>query len=1019
MATPALSVRVTVRFRPLTNEERVGDSPDLLKFATLDKVRCELTPMDLRSVAQQYTFDRIFTPESNQEEVYEHIGTPILKEVFAGYNGTIFAYGQTGSGKTYSMFGSLEDAGARGLIPRLMSDMFKTISTDASGSEYTIQCSFMEIYNETINDLLNPDNANLKLRDFPLVGAVVMGLTEEYVVCEQDVYDLLQIGNANRTVASTRMNAKSSRSHSLFVVQMKIKSPEGSVKSSKLNLVDLAGSEKVKATGAEGQVLQEAKKINKSLSALGNCIKALTDAGREHIPYRDSKLTQILKESLGGNSKTTLLCTCSCLNINFFETSSTLKFAQRAKKIKNIVTVNETRSPEQLGLLVRALQAEVAELKAKLGASGSSTLYESAVDSGRLAQLEVLYSNLQETSAMEKETLTSQLASLRVQEEASNKKIVYLEQELALATEFGNSLEAEVVNILNQRKADRVAAQAEIDSLRTQIESIQQTFQEVLGTNAQLSQQIDESKQTVAELQRTLENLSHEKIATEQREKEARDTVGQLQLTIESMQQSQKMAEETESMLKQKIKSMEMENKELYDMIADLDKEMNELRITQTSLEQQLQSKTKEFDEAQVRTQQVTSQFEQRIAEQDDVVKDLRAQIQSSNSVLTQKEREETDLRDQLNTLTQQKTALDQVVAELNTRIPDLQKVLSTHEEESKAIRASHIEELDKLRHEIVQLREENSSVRQQNILLAEDNAKRSDVAISQMADQLIKEQLKPLNERLEALQSENLTLTEGLSRTQLAQQSLATAAKHNETMVTQLQESLQISTNEVDMHKAELLALKQSYAKLQTDFESSKTAKDAELVLSARLAEDRGKQVQAAEEESRHLRTQLRDMECRFAQHQLASSTSAQQFTLLSSRYAELQTEMETLKESNTALQKAVQEKQVREQSLSNTVARLESQMDELSRPRSIVSSTPVGRRTALTTGGTTNRRGSVLQKYREALKQTNSPFLQQAYIESLKSRPTLGSTQESDTDTTSEEDLVTDDEDESEQSR
>lgn len=209
------------------------------------------------------------------------------------------------------MFGpDVGEEDTMGIIPRACRHIFQYIARCTDGTEFTIKCSFLEIYKEVIKDLLNPKNSNLKIRESPHRGVWVEGLTELFVTCEQDVIDLLRMGERFRKVASTKMNATSSRSHSLFILQLTQKSADGSTKTGKLNLADLAGSEKISKTGATGETLEEAKKINLSLSALGNCINALSTRAK-HIPYRDSTLTFILRESLGGNSKTTLLIACS------------------------------------------------------------------------------------------------------------------------------------------------------------------------------------------------------------------------------------------------------------------------------------------------------------------------------------------------------------------------------------------------------------------------------------------------------------------------------------------------------------------------------------------------------------------------------------------------------------------------------------------------------------------------------------------------------------------------------------
>lgn len=297
--------------------------------------------------------------------MYAKCAEPVVTDILKGYNGTIFAYGQTGSGKSYTMFGlDREDPLTKGVIPRASTAIFDSIRSDATDTEYTLQVSFLEIYRENIHDLLNPGaSENLNIREHPTRGIYVENLSEEYVTSEKDIYDLLAIGEQSRSVASTRMNSVSSRSHSVFTILVSQRDREGCTKTGKLNLVDLAGSEKVGKTGAEGQTLEEAKKINQSLSALGNCIAALVDSSRTHVPYRDSKLTRILQESLGGNTKTTLMVCASPHEYNAEETVSTLRFGQRAKSIKTTVRINKMLSPEQLMAIIEELRTELAALK--------------------------------------------------------------------------------------------------------------------------------------------------------------------------------------------------------------------------------------------------------------------------------------------------------------------------------------------------------------------------------------------------------------------------------------------------------------------------------------------------------------------------------------------------------------------------------------------------------------------------------------------------------------------------------
>ena len=284
-----------------------------------------------------------------------------MDDILNGYNGTVFAYGQTGAGKSYTMMGSdIDDADAKGIIPRIVEQIFASILTSPGNIEYTVRVSYMEIYMERIRDLLQPQNDNLPVHEEKNRGVYVKGLLEIYVSSVQEVYEVMRRGGTARAVAATNMNQESSRSHSIFVLTITQKNVEtGSAKSGQLFLVDLAGSEKVGKTGASGQTLEEAKKINKSLSALGMVINSLTDGKSTHIPYRDSKLTRILQESLGGNSRTTLIINCSPSSYNAEETLSTLRFGVRAKAIKNKAKINAELSPTELKALLKKAQAQV------------------------------------------------------------------------------------------------------------------------------------------------------------------------------------------------------------------------------------------------------------------------------------------------------------------------------------------------------------------------------------------------------------------------------------------------------------------------------------------------------------------------------------------------------------------------------------------------------------------------------------------------------------------------------------
>lgn len=409
------SVKVIVRVRPPLSRELEGyhsyapafsidkgDTTDSLTLSeNLDSIASGGVENGIVYNTYRFGFDKVYSPESRQEDVYCESARDVVMNVLQGYNASIIAYGQTGAGKTHTMTGTLTGEG-RGIIPRSVDDIFEHISQDFHREEatmdapvnYLVRASYLQIYNEVISDLLKPDSKNLMIREDAKRGVFVEGLSEWVVRTPADVYDLMSRGAEARMTGSTRLNQLSSRSHAIFILVVEKSyiskgSDSGgqmqrSVCMGKLNLVDLAGSERVHLTGARGARLEESKKINQSLSALGNVIGALTDPKRTqvkaHIPYRDSKLTRILEDSLGGNCKTTFVAVISPAVEAFSESLSTLKFANRAKRVKNAPRVNED---ENQRTLLKKYERELKRLRAELQARGKDL-----VDKRLVLQLE-------------------------------------------------------------------------------------------------------------------------------------------------------------------------------------------------------------------------------------------------------------------------------------------------------------------------------------------------------------------------------------------------------------------------------------------------------------------------------------------------------------------------------------------------------------------------------------------------------------------------------------------------------
>uniref|UniRef100_A0A3P8T6C5 Kinesin-like protein n=1 Tax=Amphiprion percula TaxID=161767 RepID=A0A3P8T6C5_AMPPE len=333
------NIKVLCRFRPLNQSEILRGDQFVPKFQGDDTVLVG---------GKSYMFDRVFPTNTTQEQVYNTCAKQIVKDVLCGYNGTIFAYGQTSSGKTHTMEGKLHDPHQMGIIPRIAEDIFNHIFAMDENLEFHIKVSYFEIYMDKIRDLLDVTKTNLSVHEDKNRVPYVKGCTERFVSSPDEVMDVIDEGKSNRHVAVTNMNEHSSRSHSIFLINIKQEHVETEQKlCGKLYLVDLAGSEKVSKTGAAGAVLDEAKNINKSLSALGNVISALAEGTKSHVPYRDSKMTRILQDSLGGNCRTTMFICCSPSSYNDAETKSTLMFGQRAKTIRNTASINLELTAEQ------------------------------------------------------------------------------------------------------------------------------------------------------------------------------------------------------------------------------------------------------------------------------------------------------------------------------------------------------------------------------------------------------------------------------------------------------------------------------------------------------------------------------------------------------------------------------------------------------------------------------------------------------------------------------------------------
>ncbi|XP_057554487.1 kinesin-like protein KIF17 isoform X2 [Hippopotamus amphibius kiboko] len=464
------SVKVVVRCRPMNQRERELNCQPVV---TVDSARGQCFIQNPGAVDQppkQFTFDGAYYMDHFTEQIYNEIAYPLVEGVTEGYNGTIFAYGQTGSGKSFTMQGLPDPPCQRGIIPRAFEHIFESVQC-AENTKFLVRASYLEIYNEDVRDLLGADTKQkLELKEHPEKGVYVKGLSMHTVHSVAQCERIMETGWKNRSVGYTLMNKDSSRSHSIFTISIEIYAVDergkDHLRAGKLNLVDLAGSERQSKTGATGERLKEATKINLSLSALGNVISALVDGRCRHIPYRDSKLTRLLQDALGGNTKTLMVACLSPADNNYDETLSTLRYANRAKNIKNKPRINE----DPKDALLREYQEEIKKLKAilaeQMSPSNLSALLNSQVPPSPVQIEEKLLppSVIQHDTEAEKELIREEyeerLARLRADYEAEQESRARLEEDI---TAMRNSYDVKLSTLEeNLRKETEAILKAEV-----------------------------------------------------------------------------------------------------------------------------------------------------------------------------------------------------------------------------------------------------------------------------------------------------------------------------------------------------------------------------------------------------------------------------------------------------------------------------------------------------------------------------------------------------------------------------
>lgn len=564
-------VKVVVRCRPMNKKELAQECNCIVEMdATLGQVSIRNPKADEGEPPKTFTLDAVYDWNSQQRGVYDEIGYPIIESVMTGYNGTVFAYGQTGTGKSHTMQGDNEPPEMRGIIPNSFDHVFKNIAGDQT-KEFLVRASYLEIYNEEIRDLLGKDSkSKLELKEDKDKGVYVKDLNTFVVRNVQEIDHVMNVGQKNRTVGATLMNQDSSRSHSIFTITVETSEPDpadpkkNKIKAGKLNLVDLAGSERQGKTGATGERLKEATKINLSLSALGNCISALVDGKSSHIPYRDSKLTRMLQDSLGGNTKTVMVATIGPADYNYDETISTLRYANRAKNIKNKPKINE----DPKDAMIREFQEEIARLQAQLEGQGGAPAGDASGEwDGVEGEDEIEYVTKQEVEEVEevviKRVITGDAEKVLMEMEGKNEeeKAAIMEQMKKQA-----ELEAEAKQKAEERRQAVEKKKEERAELEKQLSMMQD---KMLHGEAQTIEQQEEADRVASELHRAEIEME------ERRRQEARmqEEILEKQEDAELKEEQYGSLKEEEEVKTRKLKKLHTKFKSAQIEVADLQDE--------------------------------------------------------------------------------------------------------------------------------------------------------------------------------------------------------------------------------------------------------------------------------------------------------------------------------------------------------------------------------------------------------------------------------------------------------------
>lgn len=726
------------RFRPLNTAEIQRGDKYIPAFKGDDTI--------VIGQGKPYVFDKVLPPNSSQEQVYNACAKQIVKDVLGGYNGTIFAYGQTSSGKTHTMEGKLHDHQLMGIIPRIARDIFDHIYSMDENLEFHIKVSYFEIYLDKIRDLLDVSKTNLAVHEDKNRVPYVKGCTERFVSSPEEVMDVIDEGKANRHVAVTNMNEHSSRSHSIFLINIKQENIETEKKlCGKLYLVDLAGSEKVSKTGAEGAVLDEAKNINKSLSALGNVISALAEGTKSHVPYRDSKMTRILQDSLGGNCRTTIIICCSPSIFNEAETKSTLMFGQRAKTIKNTVSVNLELTAEEwkkkyekekdknktLKNIIQHLEIELNRWR-----SGDAVPLDEQTSSKDQKSFEPcdntpIIDNLSPATACisseEKKKYEEEIASLYLQLDDKDDEI---NQQSQLAEKLKQQM-LDQDELLASTRRDYEKIQEELTRLQIENDAAKDEVKEVLQALEELAVNYDQKSQEVEDKTKANEQLTDE---LAQKTTSLIATQRELHQLQELSSHQKKRATEILNLLLKDLGEIggiigTNDVKTLADVNGVIEEEFTMARLYISKMKSEVKSlanRSKQLETAQIEANRKINATEKELAACQLLSSQHEAKIRSLTDYMQNMEQRRRQLEETQDSLNEELAKLhaQERMHEVSfkdkekehlTRLQDAEEMKKTLEQQMEGHREAHQKQLSRLRDEIEEKQKEIDALKDLN----------------------------------------------------------------------------------------------------------------------------------------------------------------------------------------------------------------------------------------------------------------------------------------------------------------